>query len=175
MTDFILGLRRQLSKRLFKAGRQKNRIVTEAGPATRRIDNCSFGNSFERAEQFATTRQRDHAPESRRSFSLRLSRKLPQQFFDIVLVACHFPAVTRGINSRRTVQRVDLQSRIVRHDKILSILRYAGRFQDRVLRKTAAGLFDFSNIRGIAEIGYLKTFSQDLGKLARLVRVARRE
>ena len=173
MTDLILSLRRQLGKRLVKTGWQKDRIVTEAGPATRRIDNCSLGNSFERAEQFATTRQRDHAPESRRSFCLRLPRKLPQQFFDIVLVAFRLAGVTRGINPRRTVQRVDLQSGIVRHDKAQSILRYADRFQDCILRKRLTGLFDSRDDSRARKITHVKAVSKDLGKLARLMRVTR--
>ena len=85
--------------------------------------------------------------------------------------------VTRGKNSRRATQRLDLETRIVRDDQQMSILYMSilrGRhcFKDRVLFKCATAFFRNCHFVKKAEIVHIEIFAEQLAKLARLICIA---
>src|SRR5439155_21003811 len=67
VADPILHFGRQPGKSLSESVRNKNWIVAESLRAARSLDNSSFDGSFERAEQLAFVRKRNHATKARRS------------------------------------------------------------------------------------------------------------
>ena len=67
------------------------------------------------------------------------SYQLNEESCDVVRISGVLTGVTRGIDSRRAMQCIHLETRVVREDKLLEIFRRLDRFQDRVRLERETG------------------------------------
>src|SRR5262249_23114845 len=105
----VLHFRGQFGKGVFESIRNENRIVAKSMHAARLFDDRARYNSFKRPEQFALSRQRDHAAKSCRSFrsSYPDAPELAEYLVDLLLIARIFPRVAGRENSRRAAERIN--------------------------------------------------------------------
>ena len=168
---FLLG--REFGERPATSFRNKQRIVTEsAGPAFRRCDK-SFDGSGKRPNDFAAFRQSQHAAEPPTPvLTTHLTQLLEQQR----AVGRHVrivPGKTSRADTRRAIQRVDLETGIVRQHPPVVVHGPGQRLDPRIRLERLPGFLHLRQIRPHGQILHLPSAAQNFPHLARFIRVAR--
>ena len=176
MADAVFHFGRQFSKSSVESLRDKNRIITESTFSSRPWRKRAGHDSFERMKNLAATRQREHATKARwRLCSHPDLLEIGKQFGDIFFIAGSLAGISRGKNSRRALEHIDLQTGIIRYDKIDNFSRDVDRFRNCILFKRLASFFGRFDLRKRIQIDNFEIVAEQLREFTRLMHIARRD
>jgi len=173
MADSIFLSGRKLAESLGESVWLEDRIVTEATSTARRIDDGPFDYALESAEHFPFARQSKHTAKTRREWARPLTlSQFRKQSCDILAILRARAGIARRVNPGRALKRIDFETGIVRDHQSGIPPGDRDCLQNRVLRESRAGFFDHRRLCFRRQIADLEFLAEDLGKFARLVRIA---
>jgi len=176
MANRILPFVRKLGERQGLAFGKKERVVAEAAPAARSIENPALAYSLHLDDVLRPAHQRQHAPKTCPSALGRNAHELAQQALVVGAVARSRAGVAGGVKSGIAAESIDLEAGVVRQRGRAERLVHRERLRDRIVSVCGSG-FGWKEHCGMSaeRIDALGETTEQDGELAGLPRVPGRE